>query len=194
MTAARQAGVDGARHARRQAASALGFTGYAPGEERPLAAYATLAAVYGGLVAGGALAARRRGIRAPERIGLGDLALAGVATHKLSRLLTKDKVSSFIRAPFTRFQDEAGYGEVEEEARGRGLRRAIGELVLCPYCISQWVATGFVGGLTAAPRGTRLVASVFVVQTASDVMQLAYHAAEQSGTSPPADDRPLPRD
>jgi len=46
-----------------------------------------------------------------------------MATHKISRLITKDKVTAFVRAPFTRFQEAAGHGELEEEARGEGLRR-----------------------------------------------------------------------
>jgi hypothetical protein len=52
--------------------------------------------------------------------------LLSVATHKASRLITKDRVSSTVRAPFTRFEDDARPDEVSEAARGRGLRRAIG--------------------------------------------------------------------
>ncbi len=40
----------------------------------------------------------------PERIGPGDILLLGVATHKLGRLLAKDWVTSFLRAPFTTFK------------------------------------------------------------------------------------------
>jgi hypothetical protein len=47
-----------------------------------------------------------------------------------------------LRAPFTRFQDDTGYGEVEEAARGTGFRRAIGELLICQYCVSQWSPPG----------------------------------------------------
>ena len=64
----------------------------------------------------------------------GDLLLVGIATHKLSRLLAKDKVTSFIRAPFTRYQEPSGQGEVEEEPYGHGLHLAVGELLVCPYC------------------------------------------------------------
>jgi hypothetical protein len=149
--------------------------GYAPQDERPLAAYTGLTAAFG-VALGGALVALRR--RLPERIDARDLALAGIATHKLSRLLAKDKVTSFIRAPFTRYEEPAGQGELEEAPRGSGARYAIGELLVCPYCLAQWVATGFVVGLVAAPRPTRVVAGIYAAETLADFLQLAYAAAE----------------
>jgi hypothetical protein len=87
-------------------------------------------------------------------------------------------VTSFIRAPFTRYQEPAGQGELEEAARGTGPRLAIGELLVCPCCLSQWVAAGFAVGLAAAPRTTRFVVGVYAAETVSDFLQLAYKAAE----------------
>jgi len=106
------------------------FAGYTPdGEGRPLAAYAGLTGVYNGVFATALLAAQRRR-PLPERIGAGDLLLLGVATHKLGRLLAKDWVTSFLRAPFTTFKGASGIpAEVSEGARGAGLQRALGELV-----------------------------------------------------------------
>jgi hypothetical protein len=103
-----------------------------------------------------------------------------VATHKLSRLIARDRVTSAFRAPFTRFQGDAGPGEVNEAARGHGLRRAIGELLVCPYCLDLWVSAGLVGGLIAAPRSTRWIASVFGAMAAADVLQMAHAKAESS--------------
>ena len=54
-------------------------------EHRPLGGYAVLSAALGTAVTGGLLAARGKGL--PERLSLPDIVLAGVATHKLSRLL-----------------------------------------------------------------------------------------------------------
>jgi uncharacterized protein DUF1360 len=108
-----------------------------------------------------------------------DLVLAGIATNKISRLLAKDKVAGFVRAPFTRFQERAGHGEVEEAPRGRGLRYAIGELLVCPYCLAQWVAGGFAVGYVYAPRTTRLLAGLWTIHAIADGAQLAYSAAEQ---------------
>ncbi len=151
---------------------------YAPGQEPPLGSYAMLTATYGAGLAGCLIALRVRGRQLPERASVGDLLLVGVATHKLSRLIAKDRVTSFARAPFTRYEEPSGQGEVEEQPRGGGLRLAIGELVVCPYCLGQWVASGLMVGLVAAPRLTRFVSSVFVAHTVSDFMQIAYRAAE----------------
>lgn len=151
---------------------------YAPGQERPLASYATITLVYGAIFGGSLIALRARGHKLPLRIAAGDLLLIGIASHKLSRLITKDKVTSFARAPFTEFQEPGGPGEVEEKPCGHGLRYAVGELLVCPYCLAQWTSTGLTLGLIGAPRFTRLLSSMLVAHTISDFLQVAYRAAE----------------
>jgi Protein of unknown function (DUF1360) len=151
---------------------------YSPREERPLRAYVFLIGAYGVGSAGTAISLRARGHELPERIAPGDLLLIGIATHKLSRLIAKDKVTSFLRAPFTRFQEASGHGEVEEQPCGHGLHLAVGEMLVCPYCLAQWVATGLTLGLIGAPRVTRLISAIFVAHTVSDFLQVAYRAAE----------------
>ena len=108
--------------------------------------------VFAGAVAASEVVRRRRGRELPERIGAGDLALMAVATYKLSRLATKARVTSFARAPFTRYTGEAGPSEVTEEPRGTGLRRAVGELAVCPYCIGEWIAAGLMTLYVHDPR------------------------------------------
>jgi hypothetical protein len=149
------------------------------GEQRPLGGYAILSGAFAAALAGALAAARPSGRELPERLPLQDVVLAGVATHKVSRLIAKDKVTSFLRAPFTRFQEKAGHGELEEEARGSGLRLATGELLICPYCLAQWVAGAFAVGYVYAPRTTRLLAGMWTAHTVADALQLAYSAAEK---------------
>jgi hypothetical protein len=151
---------------------------YAPGEGRPLASYTVLAVGFFGLLGGALVAARATG-REIDRPGLADIALAGLATQKVSRLITKDKVTSFLRAPFTRFQEPSGHGELEEAPRGDGMRYAVGELLVCPYCIAQWVAGGIAAGWVLAPRTTRLLSAMWAVQGIADGVQLAYSAGKQ---------------
>jgi hypothetical protein len=152
--------------------------GYAPGEDRPLGAYLALNAVFGAGLGGSLLAAKRSG-REVDRPGAVDVLLTGLATQKVSRLLAKDKVTSFLRAPFTRFQEGSGHGELSEEPRGSGVRYAIGELLVCPYCLAQWVVAGFAVGWVHAPRATRLLAAMWAAQSVADAAQLAYSAGEQ---------------
>jgi uncharacterized protein DUF1360 len=149
-------------------------------QARPLGGYAVLTATFAAVFASLGVWIRRSGRELPEHISTGDLALITFATHKLSRLIAKDRVTSAVRSPFTRYQGDSGHGEVEEEARGRGLRRAIGELLICPYCLGLWIAGAFAAGLVLAPRATRWVASVLTALFGSDVLQLAYKKLEET--------------
>ena len=154
--------------------------GYAPhAEHRPLTGYLVLSAAFAATFAGSLSAAHRHAGELPERVETRDIVLMGLATHKVTRLLGKDRVTSFLRAPFAEYQDRAGHGEVEEKARGRGLRLATGELLICPYCLAQWVVGAFAVGTVAAPRLTRLLAAMWTAEAISDFAQLAYHAGEE---------------
>jgi hypothetical protein len=156
------------------------FTGHSPEQERPLGGYAALMGTFAALCGALITWLRASGRELPETIETRDLALVAIATHKSARLVARDRVTSTLRAPFTTFQDDAGPSEVDEAARGHGLRRAIGELLICPYCLSLWLATAFVAGLVVAPRSTRWIASTFVALTGADALQIAYAKAEQA--------------
>jgi hypothetical protein len=146
-------------------------------EERPLESYAAFTALFATAITGTALAARAQGRELPERPASADVVMIGLATHKLSRLIAKGKITSFMRAPFTELQDAAGQGELEEKPRGSGIRRSLGELLVCPFCLGQWLSAGFAAGLVFSPRATRLVAGSYSALTLSDFVQLAYVAA-----------------
>jgi hypothetical protein len=156
----------------------LGTEYAADDEHRPLGSYVVLTGTFATLFAGGLIAAARSRGGLPERIPIQDVVMGGIATHKLSRLITKDKVTGIVRAPFTRMQERTGHGEVEEAPRGSGLRYAVGELLVCPYCIAQWIAGAFTVGYVVAPRTTRLLAATWTVHAIADGAQLAYSAAE----------------
>lgn len=156
--------------------------GYADPEKRPpLLPYLAFMSIFGTLVGAALAAARKQGRELPEQVGAGELLLVGTASHKLSRLIAKDKVTSPLRAPFTELEGKGGPAELEESSRGTGARKAIGELLICPYCLGLWVVAGFSVGLIFAPRVTRFVASLFAALTISDFFQIAYKAAEEKG-------------
>jgi hypothetical protein len=125
----------------------------------------------------GAVAGLDRKRRLPSRLSAGDVALLGIATYQLSRTITRDRVTAFMRAPVARQGEPAGRGEVESEALGSGLRRAVGELAICPFCMTQWVAAAGLVGLCAAPRTTRFAAGILAVRTVAEVMDLGHEAA-----------------
>ncbi|NJP23858.1 DUF1360 domain-containing protein [Microbispora sp. SCL1-1] len=143
-------------------------------DNRPLASYTRVLAVYGGAVAALLAAAKLTGRRPPENIKAMDLMLMGLFTHRLSRTLAKDPVTSPIRAPFTRYEGPSGPAELKEKVRGHGLRHAVGELLTCPFCLAQWVATGYAAGTVFFPRVTRLAGATMAAVAISDWLQLAY--------------------
>jgi hypothetical protein len=149
--------------------------GYSHGQHRPLRSYALLTGGFGALFGGFVI---RNRDSMPDHVAAGDLLLIGAATHKLARLVAKDLVISFIRAPFTRYEGGGIVSaEVSEQPRGKGLRYALGELLTCPFCMGQWIVAGFVAGLVKVPGPTRVVASTFTALGIADFLQLAYKAS-----------------
>jgi Protein of unknown function (DUF1360) len=151
---------------------------YAPGEAFPLGGYLVSGGAYAALVASLAAAVRVTGRELPERPSVLDVVLLSAATHKVSRLVAKDSVTSPLRAPFTRYEKPAGHAELVEQVRGHGTRHAVGELISCPFCLAVWVSTVLTAGLVLAPRLTRLVAAGLTAVAVSDFLQLGYAAAK----------------
>jgi hypothetical protein len=146
-------------------------------EKAPLPAYAELMGLYGLAFAVFLVVAKRSGRPLPERISPGDILLLGLATFKMSRLLTKEKVTGVLRAPFAVYHGTTGEGELSEEPRGEGMQRAIGELLTCPFCLGTWIAALLAYGLVLSPPVTRLVAAILSIRAVSDFLQLGYAAA-----------------
>lgn len=140
----------------------------------PTRDYAMLVALFNGAMATALLARKCSREPLPDRLDPKDLMLFAIATQKLSRVITKGKVTTALRAPFTAVEGKGGAGELEERPRGRGLRRAIGELLTCPFCIGTWIASGFVYGSIFSPSVTRTVGSIFAVSGVADFLQQFY--------------------
>ena len=154
---------------------------YRGGAARPLSGYVVVLAVYGVLVSAAAALAAATGRKLPARWAADDLVTAALGTHKLSRTLSKDSVTSPLRAPFTRYTGPGGPAEVMEEVRHTSpLRHSLGELLTCPFCLDMWVLTAFVIGLVFAPRPTRLIAGGFAALTGADFLQLGYARVQQA--------------
>jgi hypothetical protein len=152
------------------------FEEYKKGEDIPLVRYGVLAGAFNLVFAVFLLAARLTGRPIPERVDARDIALLGMATHKLSLVSSEDAIMSPLRAPFTELRKKESPKKVDEKPRGEGLRRSVGELLTCKFCLSVWVASLFTYGLVLVPRVTRLVAAVFAVVTVSDYLHQAYKA------------------
>lgn len=158
---------------------------YGHGQDRPLGGYLAVMSVYAVGSAVVLFAASRR--KQLERISAGDLMLLTVATHRISRTLAKDAVASPLRAPVTRYKETGMPSEVNEEVapelKDNGPGHAIGELITCPFCLAQWVATGLMAGHILCPRLTRVVTSTFTAVAGADALQFAYSALQRMDES-----------
>ena len=149
------------------------FRGYDAGEEMPIGSYAVLVGGYLGLLGVTLRSLERAGaLRRPVRPA--DLVLLGAATFHLSRLVTKDWVTAPVRAPFVRYETSKTAGEVSESSRGSGMRRAIGDLLSCNYCIGPWLSLGLLGAYSRWPGPTRFTAGVFALSGMSSFLNRAF--------------------
>ena len=166
---------------------------YANGEQRPLRGYLVLAAGYAAGAGSLLVLSRRRSGADRDRLGWGDLALTAVSTYRLSRILTKDAIASPLRAPVTRYAGPGQPAEVSEEVapqvKNHQVLHALGELLTCPFCLGQWIATSLVAGHVLAPGATRMVTSVLTAAAGADVLHYGHVALQRLApppVSPPA--------
>jgi hypothetical protein len=153
---------------------------YRNGETRPLGGYVVVMAAFAALLSGAAGLAFATGRRLPSGLGPWDVLLLAAGTHKLSRTLSKDAVTSPLRAPFARYKETGGPAEVMEEVRfSGGLRHSIGELITCPFCLDIWIAGGFSVGLVFAPRLTRMIVTALTAVTGADFLHLLYAKVQE---------------
>ena len=143
----------------------------------PVRGYAALVGIYnlGGLIA---LTAALRHRRLLTEVPVADLLILAGGSHQLGRMVSKDRVTTVFRRPFTRYRgtDGALFGEDRESARRDGgqLRAAIGELVTCPYCSSAWT-TGALFSLYLAHRPLgRTVAAFLSTISLTNLAHKAY--------------------
>jgi hypothetical protein len=84
------------------------FAGHSPDQERPLRSYGALMGTFVTLASCFAGWFLTSGRDLPDRVQARDLLLLTVATHKIARLIAKDRVTSVVRAPLTRFEGNDG--------------------------------------------------------------------------------------
>ncbi len=74
------------------------------------------------------------------KLSVMDLALLGLSTYRLGRLIAYDRVMEPLRQFFTEtVPDSTGAGE-SVDPKGEGFQQALGQLVCCPICAGTWVA------------------------------------------------------
>jgi hypothetical protein len=137
------------------------------GEKESLHSYSALMGVFSLIFALFLLLCRLTGRPIPERIEARDIALLGMAAHKMSMVGSQDAITSPLRAPVTEIQEK-------ESPKNVVLRRSVGELLVCKFCLGVWLASFLTYGLVLVPRLTRLIAALFAVVTVSDHLHQTY--------------------
>jgi hypothetical protein len=110
-----------------------------------------------------------------------DLVMLGVATFRLGRLIAYDRVTETLRLPFAETKpDSSGAGDTVVP-RGRGVRRAVGELLTCPICAGTWIGAALVYGLDIAPRPTRAFMAIMSAAGLAELLNAATEALSWTG-------------
>lgn len=136
----------------------------------PYGSYAAIMGTFAGLLAAAGALSRALD-RDPQCQTALDLVVLGAASFKAARTVSRDEVSSFIRAPFV--EGEAHSGEDEEPVQG-GMQQAFGELVTCSRCIGTWAAAGLTCTQILAPRFGRLLTWSLAAAGVNDYLQAGF--------------------
>jgi hypothetical protein len=128
--------------------------------------YAAINAVYAALIATVLLSTRKEYSRDP--ISGRELVPISAATFALSKVIAREKIGSWMREPFV--EQDGG----DRRPRGRGLQRAVGELLTCTRCVGAWSALGVVALRLAAPDSGRIVTNVLAASAGNDWLQAAF--------------------
>lgn len=117
-------------------------------EQRPYPYYALLIAIFNALFGGFLWAYRRKDDHLERLTGL-DVALLGLSTLRMAKLVSEDEITTVVRRPLVEVH------EGQKQPKGRGLQRALGQLVLCPTCAGTWIAALLTYALHLFPTQTR---------------------------------------
>jgi hypothetical protein len=153
----------------------------APDGAEPIAGYLALAFTFLGLTCAGLVWLRRNKLLLPKPNAL-DVALIGLGTARLSRLITREKVARPLRAPFT-ITERTERAEVKEHAKGSGMIRAAGELVTCPRCTAIWAAGGLCLVYFASPSAGRFFSLILSSSLISDFANRKFAILNEANPS-----------
>jgi Protein of unknown function (DUF1360) len=133
-------------------------------DDRPIPEYAALAAAFWAVFA---LFLATNRDRLPDRMRPADVLGIALSSYKLSRLITKEDVTAFVRVPVT--EDAAA-----QRPKPDGMARVLGELLTCPYCIGLWITSGLAYAQVVFPRETRFFTSIFGSYAATDFLHAGF--------------------
>ena len=143
------------------------------------ATYVALSNLFLSLLAVFSLYQRKQGKEPPFK--LLDLAMVGLASYRLGRLVAYDQVFETMRSPVTKtVPHDSGAGETVVP-RGTGTRQALGELISCPICAGTWISAMLIYGLTILPGPTRNLLKIMSAMGIAEFLNAATEALQWNG-------------
>ncbi|MCE5197799.1 MAG: DUF1360 domain-containing protein [Armatimonadota bacterium] len=111
--------------------------------------------------------------RLPFHIKILDFFLIGLATARLSDIISTDEIMQWLREPFVQIEtgEIAGREVQERTGRGHGIRKVIGDLLSCPWCVSVWIAAGLTYLYFAFPRWVWLFILFMAIAEVGAILQ-----------------------
>lgn len=111
--------------------------------------------------------------RLPRSINTVDLILLGLASARLMDIIVTDEIMMWLREPFVQKEEVeiAGRKVTVSSGRGEGLRRSIGEMLSCPWCVGVWVSAGLAYLYFLVPRAIWLFILVFAIAELGSLIQ-----------------------
>jgi hypothetical protein len=142
-------------------------------QAKPYGYYALLIALYN-LLYGAFLWLYCRSDHPLEEVSALDVGLLSLATLRLSKAISEDEVTAVFREPLA---TSVQAGE-RRPGQKRGLRYALGKLVLCPTCTGTWIAALLGYSLHLSPRYTRpflaIMSASGMSQVTDAILSLVY--------------------
>ena len=117
-----------------------------------------------------------------SQLSLIQLMLLVLAIFRIARMVSFDTVMEWLRAPFAKtVVDPSGAG-MTTGPMGKGWRRVVGELLVCPICVGMWITLSFMFLLVSEAHELAIDSIyLFGIMGAVEILQAAFEFVQWNG-------------
>ena len=101
-------------------------------------------------------------------MGFFEILLFGLATYRVANIISTEKITKPLRAPFVDEVEENG--KTVEKPKTSGWAGATGYLIHCPACTGVWVATTFVSLYIFLPNAAYFLGFIFALSAVERII------------------------
>ncbi len=124
-----------------------------------------------------------------------DFVLLCLATYRLTQVVSEERIAKWLRSPFVECTVTIGIDGTpreEEVPYGSGFRRVAGELLLCPWCVSVWIATLLAFFHVLLPNVAHVFLLALAVAAGAMILQVGTKTIDRMRQDFPAPPHPTP--